>query len=130
MKKTSVCLSIIVIVCVFLLNSPVSSEDSRLFRLPSGKVIKVLGIGKIYLAQSKRWVLNLDYETNISIDELTLLRQEVEEIWPVFIKDVERTDLKLASINANEPRRGFIIKENRSYRFVWEKAPDGNWKPW
>jgi hypothetical protein len=92
--------------------------------------VKILGIGKIYLSQSKQWVLNLDYESKINIDDLVALRMEVEEIWPIFKKDVERTDLALASINSNEPRIGFIVRKNRSYQFVWEKVPDGIWKPW
>jgi hypothetical protein len=44
--------------------------------------------------------LMLKYQTDLEISDVAALRKEIDEIWPVFIQDVERLKLKSGIISA------------------------------
>jgi hypothetical protein len=96
-------------------------------RLPSGKVVKVLGTGMLHFSQDDP-ALMLKYQTERSLDEKVALQQEVNEIWANFRFDADRANVKNAVIAANEPPQGRFITSNRSFNFVFKKSPDGVWK--
>jgi hypothetical protein len=41
--------------------------------------------------------------------------------------DADKARVSFAVISANEVPEGMIIKQNRKYNFVFEKAADGTW---
>ena len=95
-------------------------------KLPSGKEIKLIGIGKIAFSNDSP-ALMLKYQTDLNIDNKIALKKEAEDIWNTFKNDVEKDNLSNAIINANEVPSGFIITKNRSYNYVFIKSSDGSW---
>jgi hypothetical protein len=104
--------------------SPLAAQ--QIVTLPSGKHIKVLGFEKISFAAGGTGLM-LKYETNVPIDDTPKLTKEAEEIWGVFRSDVERMNLSIGIIAANEPASGFIVKNNRGYYFIFKRDRGGKW---
>ncbi len=105
-----------------------SGQQYQETTLPSGKIIKVIGIGKMYFGKDNT-ALMLKYQTDISIEDVNSLRREVEEIWQSFVVNVEKENLNAAIISANEPPKstGWFTTTNRMYSFGYRKI-NGNWK--
>jgi hypothetical protein len=101
------------------------AEDTT-FVLPSGKHLLVLGVGKIYFSESSP-ALMLKYQTEISIDDVLTLGKEADEIWSVFVRDVENAQLTAGIVSANSKPTGNIITRTKSYNFVYMRKPDGKW---
>jgi len=95
--------------------------------LPSGKQIRVMAVERIYFSKGAP-ALMLKYQTDLTISDKALLRSEVDEIWPVFKKNVEHENLSSAIIIANEVPHGTLIKSVHSYNFVYEKTAEGTWR--
>jgi hypothetical protein len=117
-----VCCSLILMLGVV---TTVEAEDS-VFVLPSGKHLLVLGVGKIYFSESSP-ALMLKYQTEISIDDVPALVKEADEIWSVFVRDVENAQLTAGIVSANSKPTGVIITRTKSYNFVYMRKPDGKW---
>jgi hypothetical protein len=98
----------------------------RLATLPSGKQIKVLGVGQMAFTEGPPGLM-LKYETDIPIENVPALEREADEIWLSFRSDVERAGLRVGIVSANEKPSGFIITKNRGYNFVFERGADGRW---
>ena len=96
-------------------------------RLPSGREIKVVGIGTMHFAKGDP-ALMLKYQTDLSLDNKEALRKEVEDIWQVFRLNVEQAGLKNAIISANEVPKGWFIKKGRGYNFIVVKNEAGEWQ--
>jgi hypothetical protein len=94
--------------------------------LPSGRTIKVQGIGPIRLASGETGLM-LNYQTDLKTSDLDNLRKEIDDIWPTFQVDADNARVSFAVISANEVPEGMIIKQSRKYNFVFEKAADGTW---
>lgn len=110
-----------------------SQEKMTIQKLPSGKEIKILSIGNWYFAKDRPPALLLRYQTDIRIDDVDLLRKEVEEIWPVFRINVEKSGLPNAAIAATNPLFDFLFfHTSRSRNFVVSKKTNGTWdfKTW
>ena len=101
-------------------------QSSQLFKLPSGKEIKVNGMSKIF-AQDGDAALVLNYETDIPIEDKDLLRKEVDEIWSGFQKDVEAANLNTGIIRAVHVEGSGIVRNGKGYGFVFIKGEDGQW---
>ena len=104
-----------------------NQESYRMTTLPSGKQIKVLGVGKIYFTKDEP-ALMLKYQTDLSLDDKITLRKEVDEIWETFKVDVEKAHLGAAIVSANEVPQGSLIKTGKGYNFAFKKMPDGTWQ--
>ena len=102
------------------------SQNYKSFKLPSGKEIKVTGVGKMDFPNSDP-ALVMNYLTDISIDDKEALRKEVDEIWAVFQKDVEIAKLKAGVIRATHVEDGGLTKSGKGYGFVFVKRDDGGW---
>lgn len=96
-------------------------------RLPSGKELKVLGVGKMFFSGGPP-ALMLKYRTDLDLDDRSALEREVDEIWQHFRIDVERAGLTSAIISAEDAPKGFIVTSNRSFNFVYRKSADGAWR--
>lgn len=94
-------------------------------KLPSGKEIKVIGMGQVFTKNDKSIVLK--YQTDINLDDKKLLRNEVEEIWEVFKISADNKGFSSAIITALAPPKGFVITVNKSISYVFNKSPDGTW---
>lgn len=102
------------------------AQDYKLFKLPSGKEIKITGVGKMDFPNSDS-ALVMNYLTDISIDDREALRKEVDEIWSVFQKDVENAKLKAGVIRAIHVEGSGLVKSGQGYGFVFVKRDDGKW---
>ena len=69
----------------------------------------------------------LQYQTDLKVNDRLALKQEVEEIWPEFRRDVENGGFRNAIVSANEVPQGFLIKKSQSYNFVFERSADDTW---
>ena len=102
------------------------AQNYKLFKLPSGKEIKITGMGKMDFPNSDP-ALVMNYLTDISIDNKVALRKEVDEIWGVFQKDVENANLKAGVIRATHVEGSGFVKSGQGYGFVFVKRDDGKW---
>jgi len=100
--------------------------DNQTIKLPNGHVIKVLSISKV---ESSKGVMALmvRYQTAISIEERKALSEEVDDVWKVAIKDVEKGGYTEAILSSNEVRKGIFLTANRMLNFIFEKGSDGKW---
>lgn len=71
--------------------------------------------------------LVMNYLTDISIDDMSALRKEVDEIWSVFQHDVENAHLKAGVIRATHVEGTGLVKSGKGYGFVFAKRDDGKW---
>jgi hypothetical protein len=94
--------------------------------LPSGKIVKVLGVTQMSFAKGDS-ALILKYQTDLPIDDIAALAKEADEIWPSFRVDVEKAGLSNAVMSATSPPNGFIVKQSKSYTFVYTRDQGGNW---
>ena len=83
-------------------------------------------MGPIRIASGETGLM-LNYQTDLKITDLDSLRKEVDDIWPTFQIDADKASVSFAVISANEVPEGTIIKQNRKYNFVYQKAADGTW---
>jgi hypothetical protein len=101
----------------------VQSQETHEETLPSGRKIKVIAEGPLKFGNGSVGLM-LKYQTALKISEGKALRKEIDEIWPVFRKDVERMKLLTGIISANEASSGFV---SQGYNFVFQKQDDGSW---
>jgi hypothetical protein len=119
-------LSITLILLTAFLGCASNAQQFKLFKLPSGKEIKVTGMGKMEFPNSGP-ALIMNYLTDISIDDKVALRKEANEIWEEFQKDVENAYLKAGVIRATHVEGTGFVKSGKGYGFVFVKRDDGKW---
>lgn len=103
-----------------------TAQNYKSYKLPSGKEIKVTGVGKVDFPNSDP-ALVMNYLTDISIDDKTALRKEVDEIWGMFQHDVENAHLRAGVIRATHVEGAGFVKTGNGYGFVFVKRDDGKW---
>jgi hypothetical protein len=103
-----------------------SAQNSKTYRLPSGKQIKVNSVGKMTFPNGDS-ALVMNYETEIPIEDKDSLRKEVDEIWSVFQKDVEKAEVKAGVIRATHYEGSGLVRNGKGYGFVYVKGDDGKW---
>ncbi len=101
-------------------------QSSQTYKLPSSKEIKINAVGKMNF-QNGDSALVMNYETGISIENVEELSKEVEEIWSVFQKDVEKAELKTGIIRASHFEGSGTVRHGKGYGFVYVKGEDGKW---
>lgn len=119
-------LSLAVLLLLTCVSCGSQSQDSKVFKLPSGKEIKITGIRKMDFPKSDS-ALVMNYLTDLSIDDKVALRKEVDEIWSVFQKDVENAQLKAGVIRATHLEGSGLVNSGKGYGFVFVKHDDGSW---
>ena len=103
-----------------------AQQSSRPYKLPSGRVVRVLGVGPISFTKAPP-ALILKYETDLKIGDTQALRKEADEIFSVLKADAENGKFTSAIVSANEKPTGLILKSSKGYNFVYEKRADGQW---
>jgi hypothetical protein len=103
------------------------SPDFAERTLPSGRTIKLMSIGTMLSGDGP--ALMLRYRTDLAVDNIPALQQEVDDIWTVFQIDAEKAKVNTAIISANDAPKstGLISSTSRGYNFVYRKSPDGQW---
>ena len=103
-----------------------NAQNSKSYKLPSGKQIKVNSVGKMNFPNGES-ALVMNYETEIPIEDKEPLRKEVNEIWSVFQKDVEKAEVKAGVIRATHYEGSGLVRNGNGYGFVYVKGDDGKW---
>jgi hypothetical protein len=103
-----------------------SLEQDGSYKLPSGRVAKILSISKVEYSKGVM-ALMVRYQTTLTIDERKALSQEVDDVWKLAQKDVEHAGYSEAIISSNETPKGLFITLNHVVNFIYEKGSDGNW---
>jgi hypothetical protein len=95
-------------------------------KLPSGHLAKILSVSKIEYAKGVM-ALMIRYQTTLSMDQAKDVSAEVDEIWKLAQKDVERAGLADAIISSTQTVRGILLTTSRETNFIYEKGSDGKW---
>jgi hypothetical protein len=117
-------LIILAVACIYC--GACSRQSTSLARLPSGKQIKITAEKTVHFPNGTR-ALILNCETDISIDDRSDLRKEVDEIWTMFSNTVESVGMSNGVIRMTHPEAGGLVTHGKSYDFVFEKRLDGQW---
>jgi hypothetical protein len=104
-----------------------NTQNSKPYKLPSGKQIKVNSVGKMNFPNGES-ALVMNYETEIPIEDKESLRKEVDEIWSVFQKDVEKAGVKAGVIRATHYEGSGLVRNGKGYGFVHVKGDDDKWQ--
>ncbi len=104
--------------------APLAQDET--VKLPTGRMAKILSDSKVEYSKGVM-ALMVRYQTTLSVDERTALSQEVDEVWKLAQKDVERYGYGEAIISSNETPKGIFITTNRVLNFIYEKGSDGHW---
>ena len=111
--------------------SPAESGTSGEWRenswvtLPSGKQIKILSINQE--ENEGKQVINLHYIALVDLSDRKQLRAEVDEVWPAFKDQAERSGLHWAVISPTKIISTFPA-ELSHYENYYYKKTDGVWK--
>ena len=112
-----------------LLASPAQAAPlaaNQVIKLPTGRIAKILSVSRIEYSKGVM-ALMVRYQTTLSVDERKALSQEVDEVWKIAQKEVERDGFGDAIISSNEVPKGIFITANRMENFIYEKGADGKW---
>ncbi len=104
-----------------------NAAELKSLRLPSGERVTVLSIEKTRLHQSNEIALVLTYQTSKDFVDIMSVAYEVEQVWLVFKKDVEKARVGAAVVVASEAPR--LNGLTRSAGWVWKRGADGSWHP-
>lgn len=106
--------------------APPTLTDNETLKLPSGRTIQVLSVSKVEYSKGVM-ALMVRYQTTLSVDEHKALSEEVDDVWKLAVKDVERYGYTEAILSSNEVPKGIFITANRMLNFLYEKGSDGRW---
>lgn len=87
--------------------------------LPSGRKIVVNSVNKTDFDNGDPSALVLNYATSASIENMAELRPEVDEVWSLFVNNVEAANLTVGALRPVSGAKG--------YGFVFKKRDDGTW---
>lgn len=124
MRSKGICLAALLVFTIGCNGG--NAQNSQTYKLPSGKQIKVNGVGKMNFPNGDS-ALVMNYETDIPIENKEALRKEVDEIWSVFQKDVEKAEVKAGVIRATHYEGSGLVRNGKGYGFVYVKGDDGKW---
>ena len=102
------------------------TQATRDVFLPSGKLMRVLSVSRLNIAHQGT-ALVLTYQTDLNLSDLSALRKEIDEIWPVFKGDVEKARSTTAIISAKEVPQGVVLNSAGAHYFMFRKS-DGEWR--
>jgi hypothetical protein len=101
-------------------------EENETVKLPCGRTIKVLSLSKVEYSKGVM-ALMLRYQTTLSVEQRKALSEEVDDVWKLTQKQVERLGYDEAILSSNEVPKGIFLTANRMQNFIFEKGPDGKW---
>ena len=95
-------------------------------KLPCGRTIKVLSISRIEYSKGVM-ALMVRYETKLSVEQRKALSEEVDDVFKIAQKQVERDGFHEAIISSNEVPRGMFVTASHMLNFIFEEGADGKW---
>jgi hypothetical protein len=107
-----------------LLAAPLTENET--LKLPGGRVVKVLSVSKIEYSKGIM-ALMVRYQTTLSVEAHKALSEEVDDVWKLTQKQVERLGYSEAILSSNEVTKGIFLTASREQRFIFEKGSDGKW---
>jgi hypothetical protein len=117
------------LVALLLIPSRLSAgplQENETCKLPSGRVIKVLSLSKVEYSKGVM-ALMVRYQTTLSVDERKALSEEVDDVWKLTQRQVERLGYGEAILSSNEVPKGVFLTASRMENFIFEKGSDGKW---
>jgi len=115
-----------IFVCLSGMVACSGSPATTTHKLSSGRTIRVISVGTMNFQESGP-ALMLSYQTDLKLDDMPALRNEVIEIWADFQKDATNANVGSTVIMANEIPSGRIIQSGKANNFVFTRNPDGTW---
>lgn len=103
-----------------------AQEPVKVVTFPSGKQVKVISVVRLMFTEAKPGLM-LNYQTDLSLDDVPALEKEADEIWSGFRIDVEKAGLGTGIVRANEKSSEFIVTTSRAYGFVYQRDATGQW---
>jgi hypothetical protein len=101
--------------------------DNQTVKLPCGRTIKILSVSRIEYSKGVP-ALMVRYQTSLSVEEQRkALSDEVDDVFTVAQKQVDRDGFHEAIISSNEVPKGMFVTANRMLNFIFEKGSDGKW---
>ncbi len=101
-------------------------HENETIKLPCGRTIKVLSVSRIEYSTGVM-ALMVRYQTTLSVEQHKALSEEVDDVFKVAQKQVERDGFHEAIISSNEVPRGIILTSSRMLNFIFERGADGTW---
>lgn len=114
---------------VFGLLTPLSAaplHENETLKLACGRTVKVLSVSRIEYSKGVP-ALMVRYQTTLSVEARKLLSEEVDDVFKIAQKQVERDGFHEAVISSNEVSHGMIVTTNRTLNFIFERGADGKW---
>ena len=97
--------------------------------LPSGHAFHILRGGQVRFSDGSTAAM-IVFETERRPEDLKDIRAEAEELWEAYRPDIERTGVKTAILQANQPKHVLLLQKGGVITgFTWERQSDGSWKP-
>ena len=96
-------------------------------KLSSGRTIRVISVAPMTFKESGP-ALIFKYQTDLKVDQLQPLTQEVDEIWTDFKTEADKAGVSGVAISANEIPSGWPIYRNKGYTFIYVRQSDGSWQ--
>ena len=101
-------------------------HENETLKLPCGRTIKVLSVSRIEYSKGVM-ALMVRYQTTLSVEQHKALSVEVDDVFRIAQKQVERDGFDEAIISSNEVPHGIIVTTNRMLNFIFERGSDGKW---
>jgi hypothetical protein len=101
-------------------------QENETLKLSSGRAVKVLSVSKVEYSKGVM-ALMLRYQTTLSVEQRKELSDEVDDVWKVAQKEVERLGFREAILSSNEVPKGIFLTTDRMLNFIFEKGADGKW---
>jgi hypothetical protein len=102
-------------------------HENEMLKLPCGRTIKVLSVSRIEYSKGVM-ALMVRYQTSLSVEQQRkALSEEVDDVFKVAQKQVERDGFHEAIISSNEVPHGIILTASRMLNFIFERGADGTW---
>jgi hypothetical protein len=117
---------LVLAVLFFSARPALALADDEMVKLPNGRVVKILSVSKIEYSKGIM-ALMVRYQTHLSVEQHKLLSEEVDDVWKLTQRQVERLGYTEAILSSNEITKGIFLTASRVQNFIYEKGSDGNW---
>lgn len=127
MKQTQQLNHLVPLATIVIPLAGAATAEQSTIKLKSGKEVKVVNVGPVYGQGMKKLAVELQYETELKVSDLSTLRKEADQVREVFRPDVEKANERTAIVSAVEKRSPGVVTKSEGYNFVFEKRSDGTW---
>ena len=103
------------------------STNYQIQYLPDGTEVKIVGFSKVFFADGEQ-AYQMQYVTELPIDDRQLVFVEAEQIWQVFKINVEEAGYSTGMVMASEPRPPGAVATYELQVFGWRKNDQGDWE--